>query len=235
MVDIFPSLSYFLGRFWSSSVCTLCLPTYWVQCLPGWLSSSSSSSVCCQRSFWWSFASPEAPIQDRYTSPSLFLFEFFLSTISIRFSVVPPDFPTLLFFFHLTPCPRRDVTQSQSIRRYLMLYSYVKQDLGPVWAEKCLWVAGLHKNWFTWKSDSFYYLSRHTWSGHSVKFFFEPSITSLPLVYPYQPNLTLFYLLRPYIFFLYPVTSPASVFFTSSSLSWITPLTFFPNRNLALF
>lgn len=53
---------------------------------------------------------------------------------------------------------RRNVTQSQPIRRYLMLYCYVKQDLGPVWAEKCLWVAGLHKNWFTLWSDNFYYL-----------------------------------------------------------------------------
>ncbi len=119
MVDIFPSLSYFLGRFWSSSVCTLCLPICWVQCLPGWLSSSSSSSVCCQRSFWWSFASPEAPIHDRYTHPSpfpLWILPFYHIHPILCYS---PDLLTLLFFFHLTPCPnqawRDSVTANKKI------------------------------------------------------------------------------------------------------------------------
>lgn len=159
MVDIFPSLSYFLGRFWSSSVCTLCLPTYWVQCLPGWLSSSSSSSVCCQRSFWWSFASPEAPIQDRYTSPSLFLFEFFLSTISIRFSVVPPDFPTLLFFFHLSPCPnqawRDSVTANKKIFDVVQL---CEAGFGTSVGRKMALSGWFAQKLIYMKSDSFFYL-----------------------------------------------------------------------------
>lgn len=69
---------------------------------------------------------------------------------------------------------RRDVTQSQPIRRYLMMYGYVKQDLGPVWAEKCLCVAGLHKNWFTWKSNNFYYLLLyHVTPGWDTELYFS--------------------------------------------------------------
>ncbi len=241
MVDIFPSLSYFLGRFWSSSVCTLCLPICWVQCLPGWLSSSSSSSVCCQRSFWWSFASPEAPIHDRYTHPSLpfplWILPFYHIHPILCYS---PDLLTLLFFFHLTPCPNQAWRDSVTANKKIfdgVLYGYVKQDLGPVWAEKCLWVAGLYKNWFTWKSDNFYYLLLYhvTPGWDTVTFFFELSITSLPLVYPYQPNLTLFDLLRSY-FFSYTLSLLQHLFFfTSPSLSWITPLTFFLTEILPCF
>lgn len=65
------------GLSWDSNGYTLCLPTCWARCQPGWSSSCSSCSAYCQKSSTWCSASPAALTLDRYNSlslsPSLFL------------------------------------------------------------------------------------------------------------------------------------------------------------------
>ncbi len=237
MVDIFPSLSYFLGRFWSSSVCTLCLPICWVQCLPGWLSSSSSSSVCCQRSFWWSFASPEAPIHDRYTHPSLpfplWILPFYHIHPILCYS---PDLLTLLFFFHLTPCPnqvwRDSVTANKKIFDVCtVMWSRIWDQCGQKNVSEWLVCTktDLHERAITFITCCF--IMSHL-VGTQLHFSLNPALPPC-LWFIHTSQIWPFKIL---LFFSYTLSLLQHLFFfTSPSLSWITPLTFFLTEILPCF